>query len=282
ASKLAVTQQPSSTATAGAPFSQQPQVTVQDTYGNSVSSYSTAIIVTETTGGNLNATTTAKTATPTNGVANFSGLFVTNSASGVTLTCTSGTLTSTVSSGINVGAASASKLVVTQQPSATATAGASLAQQPQVTVQDTYGNTITSYSTAITVAETSGGNLNATTTAQTATPSSGVASFSSLFVTNSANGITLTFTSGTLPSVVSSGINVSPASASQLVVTQPPSTTATAGTTLTRQPQVTVQDTYGNTITSYATAITAAETSGGTINATTANAQTATPTNGVA
>src|SRR5207245_1902838 len=199
-------------------------------------------------GGNLNATSSAQTATPASGVASFGGLYVTNAANGVTLTFTSGTLPAAVSAGINVSPAGASKLVVTQQPSSTATAGTAFAQQPLVTVKDTYGNTVSSYATPITAAETSGGNLNATTTAQTATPSSGVASFSGLFVTNAASGVTLTFTSGTLPSAISTGITVSSASASQLVVSQQPSSTATAGTAFATQPKVTVQDTYGNTV----------------------------------
>ncbi len=281
ASKLLVTQQPFSTATAGVAFATQPKVTLQDSYGNTVTSYTTAVAATETSGGNLNATTTARTVTPTNGVATFSGLFVTNAASGVTLTFTSGTLTPAVSSGITVSPASAAKLLVSQQPSATATAGSAFAQQPQVIVQDTYGNTVTSYATAITAAETSGGNLNATTNAPSAAPTNGVATFSGLFVTNAASGVTLTFSSGTLTSAVSAGITVSAASAAQLAVTQQPSATATAGTAFATQPKVTIQDAYGNTVSSYATAITAAETSGGNLNATT-TAPTAVPASGVA
>src|SRR5207302_1480529 len=149
---------------AGAAFAQQPQVTVLDAYGNTVTFYTTAISAAESSGGNLNATTTAPTSVPSAGIASFSGLFVTNAANGVTLKFTSGTLTSVTSAGINVTSGGASKLMVTQQPSSSATAGTPFAQQPQVTVLDAYGNTATSYGTAISVSQTSGGNLNASTT----------------------------------------------------------------------------------------------------------------------
>src|SRR5881394_3234119 len=102
------------------------------------------------------------------------------------------------------------QLVINQQPSATATAGAAFAQQPSVSVQDQFGNTPTG--TTVTATETTGGFLNATTAAQTATTSGGVATFSGLFVTNAVSGVTLTFTAGSL-SATSSAIDVSSASA---------------------------------------------------------------------
>jgi hypothetical protein len=261
ASKLVITQQPSSAATAGAAFPIQPKVTVLDAYGNTVTSYATAISATETTGGSLNATNTARTATPSSGVATFSGLFVTNAASGVTLTFTSGSLTPAASSGINVSSASASRLAVNQQPSSSATAGIAFATQPQVTVQDAYGNTALSYAGSITAAQTSGGNLNATTTPQTASASSGIASFSGLYATN-AGTITLTFTGSGLSSATSTAINMSAGPVSKLAFTSSP-VTATAGSA---SSTITVQrrDAFGNPSTAEAArAIVLSSTSGG-------------------
>src|SRR5260370_42394157 len=74
---------------------------------------------------------------------------------------------------LTVNPGTASKLVVTQQPSSTATAGTAFATQPKLTVQDSFGNTVTSYGTAITAAETRGGDLNTTATRQTTPPANG-------------------------------------------------------------------------------------------------------------
>src|SRR5204863_1393548 len=116
---------------------------------NTVSSYVTPITATQTSGGNLNATTDAQSVTPSSGVGSFSGLFVTNAASNVTLTFSSGSLTPTTSSAITVSAGSAAQLVITQQPSPTATAGSLFAQQPVIRVQDSFGNLRTSDNTTL-------------------------------------------------------------------------------------------------------------------------------------
>ena len=156
-------------------------------------------------------------------------------------TCDSVTNSATLTVNVPVAA----KLVVTQQPSGMATAGSAFATQPVVTVEDINGNTAITYSTPITVIETSGGNLNATTTLLTATPINGLATFSGLFVTNAANGVTLGFTSGSLTPATSGTINVSPAPASRLLfATQPAG--ATYKTPLATPPVVMTQDQFGN------------------------------------
>ena len=171
---------------------------------------------------------------------------LTPSQAGVYTVIVNGTCSSiTNSATLTVNVPVATKLVVTQQPSPTATAGTAFATQPVVTVQDTNGITVTSYSTPITVIETSGGNLNGTPTIQTVTPVNGVATFSGLFVTNAANGVTLSFTSGSLTPATSGALNVSAAPASKLVfATQPAG--AAYKTALATQPVVKTQDLFGN------------------------------------
>ena len=66
AGSLTMTQQPSTTGTAGTAFATQPSVTVRDQYGNLVAD-GTTVTATETTGGNLNGTT-AQTANTTSGL----------------------------------------------------------------------------------------------------------------------------------------------------------------------------------------------------------------------
>jgi hypothetical protein len=254
ATRLVVTRKPSATATAGTVFGTQPQVTVQDAYGTRVASYATAVTAVETSGGSLNSTPTAQTAKLSSGVASFTGLFVTNAASGVTLTFASDGLASATSSGINVAPAKADSLTMSQQPSTTATAGIPFAQQPQVTVKDPYGNSV-SDGTVVTAAETRGGNLNETKTAHTANTADGVASFSGLYVTNAAT-VTLKF-GANRHSVVSDNIVVSPASASSLRFGQQPSTT-TAGSAINPAVTARVQDKYGNTVTTDGSSVTIA------------------------
>jgi hypothetical protein len=252
ATQLAVTRQPSTRATAGAAFGTQPQVTVRDVYGNTATSYATAVTAVETSGGNLNGSTKAQSVKPSSGVATFKGLYATNATSGVTLTFTSGSLPAVTSHGINVGPALANTLTMARQPSASAIAGTAFAQQPQVMVKDPYGNLV-SDGTAVSATETSGGNLNATTSAPTANTTAGVASFSGLYVTNAAT-VTLMFTANG-HSVASGNIMVSAAGASKLAFGQQPTTT-TAGSAISPAVTVKVQDKYGNTVTTDSSGVT--------------------------
>jgi hypothetical protein len=165
--QLAVTQEPSATATAGTAFATQPKVTAQDLYGNTVTTYVTAITAIETAPGGggpyLNASTTPQTATPSNGVATFTGLYVTNASSFVTLGFNSGSLIAATSTGINVSAAAATQLVYTSVPT-NGTAGTPFSVTVQS--QDGYGNPSSpTNSTTITLSNaTGGGTLSGTLT----------------------------------------------------------------------------------------------------------------------
>src|ERR1017187_9349755 len=212
ATKLVVTQQPSPTATAGTAFSTQPVVTVQDTNGITVTSYSTPITVIETSGGNLNGTLTVQTVIPVNGVATFSGLFVTNAANGVTLGFTSGSLTPATSGTLNVSPAAASRLVFAIQPAGAAYKTA-LATQPVVKTQDLFGNNSTiglGATVTVTLALTTGtGPLAGTATLNIGTGGgNGTASFAGLQINRAENGDVLTVSAAGLTSATSAAFNV--------------------------------------------------------------------------
>src|SRR6185369_1676432 len=103
---------------------------------------------------------------------------------GYTLAASSSGLTGATSAGFNINPGAASKLAFTVQPTNT-TAGVSVSPALQVTVQDPFGNTVTSSSASITVAigtNPGGGTLSGTTTVLA---SSGVASFSNLSIDRS-------------------------------------------------------------------------------------------------
>jgi hypothetical protein len=117
--------------------------------------------------------------------------------------------------------ASASKLAFTQQPSATATVGSAFDTQPNVAVQDAYGNTITSDDTTqITLTRGTGtGTLQGTLTK---TVSSGVATFTDIRY-NVAETITIVATSTpNYMSATSNSVVVSPATVVDITLSNVP------------------------------------------------------------
>src|SRR5439155_1612314 len=104
---------------------------------------------------------------------------------------TDGTKMANTSPSITVNAGAASKLTIQTQPSPTATAGAPLAQQPVIRVEDSVGNFITTDNgRVITAARSAGaGTLQGTVTATTV---NGIATFANLSH-NVATTITINF-----------------------------------------------------------------------------------------
>jgi hypothetical protein len=148
----------------------------------------------------------------------------------------------------------ASQLVVSAQPPSNVTAGSGFGLT--IKVEDANGQVDTSFTGSVTVAlatnpggSTLGGTL-------TVTAVNGVATFSGLTLNKAGTGYTLKATSGNLTAATTSGITVTPAVASQLVVTQQPpgSVTAGAGFHFT----ITAEDRYGNVATAFNGSVTAA------------------------
>jgi streptogramin lyase len=241
-SQLVVTQQPPSSIAAGSPFGLT--VTAEDSSGNPITSFNGTVTVglennpgCATLGGTL-------TATASNGVATCSGLSMTKAASGYTLYASSDGYGWGITNAVTVTPAAPSQLVLTRQPSAAATAGQPFATQPVVSEEDAYGNVVTGdNSTVITAALASGaGPLQETTSV---TISGGVATFTNL-ADNKAETLTLQFSCGGLTSSPSSAIVVSPAAATQLVITQQPPANVVVNTGFGLV--VAVEDAYGNVV----------------------------------
>src|SRR5258706_332114 len=163
------------------------------------------------------------------------------------------------------------KLTFTVQPSR-ATAGMVITPAMQVAIQDGYGNTVTSATSAVTVAigaNPGGGTLSGP---QTVNAVNGVASFAGLSIDKAGSGYMLMASSGPLTSATSVSFTVTPATATTLVFTVQPSTTA-AGHTSTPAVQVTIEDALGNTVTTSTSTITLAigtNPASGTLSGTTA------------
>src|SRR5439155_21379066 len=110
-------------------------VTVQDSFGNTVTRSTATInvaIATNPSGGVLSGATSVSVV---NGVATFSNLSIDRAGSSYTLSATSAGLTGTVSSGFDISPGAATRLAFTTQPTNTL-AGASISPSVQVTVLD--------------------------------------------------------------------------------------------------------------------------------------------------
>src|SRR5258708_8156227 len=145
ASNLAIQTQPSTTATAGLAFPQQPVIQVRDQFGNlrntaNGSSDNSAVVTAARSAGSgtLQGVTNLMAA---DGVVTFTNLSHTV-ATNITLTFSSGALTGAESGTIAVGPAAASALAFAIQPGG-AVAGSNFGTQPVVLSRDQFGNNST-------------------------------------------------------------------------------------------------------------------------------------------
>jgi len=242
ATSLAIQTQPPATTTAGASFSPAPVVRLLDSFGNLVTTDSSTVVTATRNAGTaaLQGTTSV---TAVGGLATFANLSY-NKAETITIDFGSGSLAGTTSGNVTVSPAAANKLTIVTQPPVTATAGVTFTPQPQIRIEDQFGNLrSTDSGSVITATRGAGsgtlqGNLNATTTG-------GVATFTNLSH-NVATNITIVFTSGSLNSATSGTIAVNPAPAHHLAIPTQPSATATAGVAFAQQPLIRVEDQFNN------------------------------------
>jgi len=217
ANRLAIQTQPSSTATAGVPFVQQPVVLVQDAFGNlRTNDNSTVVIATRSAGsGTLQGTTNI---TAVGGVVTYGNLSH-NAATNITIAFNSSGLLGTTSSVVAVSAAVANRLTVLTQPSLTATAGVVFAQQPVVRIEDQFGNLITSDSNTVVTASRGGGSGTLQgTTGRTA--AGGIVTYTNLSHPV-ATAITIVFSGSGLLSTTSSTVTVNAGAVAKLQVVLP-------------------------------------------------------------
>jgi len=239
ATRLEIGTQPSTTATAGVPFSQQPVVWVEDRGGNRLTGDNSTVVTAVRLAGN-GTLQGGVTVTALKGVVTFANLSH-NVANTITIRFTSGSLISDPTTGILVNAASAARLVFLQQPTGVA-AGATIVPPVTVKLQDAFGNDVTRSGTTVTIALTSGtGTLSGTLTRTT---SSGIATFNDLRV-NLAGAKVLTASSGSLTAAVSGTFTISTATPKSLAFVQQP-TNAVAATAIAPPVTVQVRDSLGN------------------------------------
>jgi streptogramin lyase len=214
---LVVTAQPPASVTAGSGFG----LTVQarDASGNLITSFNGTVTLAlgsnpggSTLGGTLSVTASA-------GIATFSGLTLTRAASGYTIVASTTGLGQSITSAITVTPAAASQLAITQQPPTTVKLSSPFALK--ASIEDVYGNVVTTASGTVSVAFASnptGATLGGTLTV---TASQGVASFTNLTINKVGSGYTLRVSSSGLTSAVSNSISVTKSGKAPMPLSSP-------------------------------------------------------------
>ncbi len=253
--QLAYTIQPGG-GQSGVAWGQQPQVTIQDIGGNTVTTSTASVSVAQTSGTGLSCTG-GLSKTASSGVATFLGCKVSGTAGSYTLTASSTGLSSVNSNPYTITPGAAAKLVFTNQPNG-GQSGVAWTQQPAVSVEDNWNNVVTSSTASISLTPISGlsctGGLS-----QTAV--SGIATFSGCQIAGTAGSYTLTASASGLSPATSSSFNITAGTASQLVFTHQPNG-GQSGVAWTQQPAVAVKDAWGNTVLTSTASITIAPTTG--------------------
>ncbi len=244
--QLVIFKQPSPSSTAGQVFAVQPVVYEEDLFGNLDTADNTTVVTVSLASG-AGVLEGTLSAVVSGGVATFTTLSE-NTAGVISLEFSSGNLTPASSAKILVGAAAGVRLVVLQQPSATATAGVPFATQPIVAEEDPYGNVVTSdNSDTVTASRGTIGTAALQGTSLTVTLSQGEASFTGLaYDTAETMNLSFTTTATGVSSATSIPVVVSPAAADQFVIDQQPSSAATAGQPFAVQPISYEVDQFGN------------------------------------
>ena len=234
-------QQPTD-AVAGVAISPAVTVEVEDQYDNVVTTDTSTVTLTLSSGAFEGGSTTL-TAVASSGVATFSDLKI-DLAGTYTLAATDGTLAASGASNSFTITAAANKVVFGHQPT-DATAGVALSPDVTVKVEDQYDNVVTTDSSTVILNLSSATFENGSSTA-TAAASNGVATFRGLKI-DLAGTYTLAATDGTLTaSGTSNSFTISAAAASKLVIQTQPSASATAGVAFATQPVIYEEDRFGN------------------------------------
>jgi RHS repeat-associated protein len=210
AAQLAFTAQPQSSP-AGAVWSAQPQVTVQDAHGTTVSTTHEIGLVAQPPGSSsagwspLPCTTNPVAATA--GVAQFAGCKIDAAGTGYTLYALDKVDNLIFASNtFNVTTGTVSSIAFTRQP-AGAPGGQNLLSQPIVTAKDAGGNPVTSFTGAVSLAITSGTGTSGAAlgcTSNSVNAVAGVATFAGCDVDKAGSGYTLTATASSISKTATS------------------------------------------------------------------------------
>ena len=276
----------------GSDLAAQPEVTIEDSSNDTVSTSSSITLTLTGPGGvpqtgypaTLSCDQSQDSLAASSGVAAFTGCAVDRGGL-FTLTATDATDNLSVVSA-EIFVSGPAQLAFTGEPGGGAS-GQAWSTQPQVTVEDAHGNAITTSTSSISLSVDPGtGQPGASLSCSTnpVAASGGVANFAGCSIDKASSDYQLVATDATdLLSASSSTFSISAGTAAQLAFTVEPTSSA-GGSAFTGQPQVTVEDSGGNPIAGNTDQITLAITGGtGTTGAAlSCSGNTVTAVNGVA
>jgi hypothetical protein len=225
-------------------------VTFEDAFGNTVTTdNSTVTLAVKGRPGLLSGCSQSENA----GMITFSNCLIATAGSGYQLTATEAGLTSDTSTPFDVSSGPAAQLQFTREPGGASTAVMPIATQPQVTVEDAAGNTVTTDNSHVILTLPGHPGLPS---GCSQSENAGIITFSNCTIDIAGNGYQLTATDGGLTPDTSTSFDVSSGPAAVLAFSTQPATTAGGGLAFTTQPQVTVQDAVGNTVTTDTSTVT--------------------------
>ena len=240
----------------------QPTVTVLDAQNNIATGYVGSVtlsIASQPVG--IQATLLNCTANPlavSSGEAAFTNCAIIGPAGAYTLNATSGTL-NTVSTSFNISAGTAEQLVFSTDPGATAQAGQTFSPQPAVSIEDQYGDVVTNDTHNVTLTIESGTGTpgaSLTCTAPSVAAQAGIASFAGCLINTAGLNYVLEANDpadGTSPAY-STAVTITAGAPTKLLFSTEPGG-AVAGSLLSPQPVVTVEDAQGNVVTGDANSV---------------------------
>src|SRR5512143_575050 len=272
---LAFITQPAATA-AGTIITPAVRVAIVDAFGNTVPSAAGPIDLTLGTNPGGAALAGTAQATPVNGIATFTDLWIDKTGDGYTLVAGGADLPAVASAPFEITPAGGPRLVFTVQPTGV-TAGSALAPAVQVTARDSLGNTFTTFTGDVTLAievNPGGGTLSGSVTVPAVL---GVATFPDLTIDRSGSGYTLAATAAGAASGASASFDVTAGAAAQLAFIVQPSSPF-QGSAIAPAVQVSARDAFGNTATGFGGSVTialGANPSSGTLSGTTTTAAVA-------
>ena len=265
--KLGFTRQPSTPTIAGAAFTTQPEVAIQDQYGNTVTT-DTSMVALAVTGGSATLGCAANPVAPVAGLATFAGCSMTKPGT-YTLTATDGSLASALSSSLTITLGPPTTIAVSSGDGQSTAVNTPFANPLVVLVTDSLGNPVPGVSVTFTAPLPAAPEDTATAAF------TGGAGPDRAIVTTNASGLATatTLTAGSVSGTIAvtaaaPGTNV--ASFSLTNMAGPPSTLAfiddpsssLPNVAFGTQPAVAIQDAYGNVVTTSSSSVTLSITNG--------------------
>jgi hypothetical protein len=245
ATKLVMVTEPPASVTAGAGFGFV--VVAEDAQGNIDTNFAgpaTAIIANNPGNSTLGGGTTAILS---NGLATFSGLTLNVADPGYTIQAICTGVASATTNPITVNAGKATQLVATTEPVANIGAGKTLTFV--VTAEDAYDNVDTTFSGLVSVSLANNPGNSDLSGTNPVPAVNGVSSFTNLSLDRSGKGYTLQGSTSGVTSALSTPFNVTPGSATHLVITAEPPSSVTAGAGFGFV--LNAEDTFGNIDTNF-------------------------------